>query len=106
VIDLKAAARRPRARPRIAASTRGRRGLVDSLLAADERRRAAISRADTLRGEQKALSKSVSTASPDERPAVLAKAKAMADEVKAAEAGAGDRRSGPARGTARHSEHR
>jgi seryl-tRNA synthetase len=60
--------------------------LVDALLAADEARRGAISRADTLRGEQKALSRSVSTATPEDRPATLAKARAKADEVQAAEA--------------------
>jgi seryl-tRNA synthetase len=85
VIDLKLLRDDPE---RVRASQRARgaeESLVDALLAADEARRAAISRADTLRGEQKALSKSVSSASPDERPAVLARARAMADEVKLAE---------------------
>ena len=59
--------------------------LVDVLLAADEARRAAVSTADTLRGEQKTVSRSVSQASPDERPAVLARAKELAEQVKAAE---------------------
>jgi len=60
-------------------------GLVDVLLAADANRRAAISAADNLRAEQKALSKQVSSASPEERPAVLDRAKALAADVKAAE---------------------
>ncbi len=60
--------------------------LVDELLAADDARRAAVARADTLRGEQKTLSRSVAQASAEERPAVLARAKHLADEVKAAEA--------------------
>ena len=60
--------------------------LVDSLLAADERRRAAVSRADTLRAEQKALGKQVGRASGDERASLLAKGKELAAEVKAAEA--------------------
>jgi seryl-tRNA synthetase len=60
-------------------------GLVDVLLAADANRRAAISAADNLRAEQKALSKQVSSASPEERPAVLDRAKALAAGVKAAE---------------------
>ena len=45
--------------------------LVDVLLDADADRRAAVSAADNLRAEQKAVSKRVGSASPDERPAVL-----------------------------------
>ena len=60
--------------------------LVDALLAADDARRAAVARADALRAEQKTVSKSVAQASAEERPGVLAKAKALAEEVKAAEA--------------------
>ena len=60
--------------------------LVDALLAADDARRAAVTRADTLRAEQKTVSQSVKKASPQERPAVLEKAKALAAQVKAAEA--------------------
>ena len=60
-------------------------GLVEVLLAADANRRAAISAADNLRAEQKALSKQVSSASPEDRPAVLERAKALAADVKAAE---------------------
>ncbi|GAC1439461.1 MAG: serine--tRNA ligase [Mycobacteriales bacterium] len=61
--------------------------LVDALLAADEARRSAVSRADSLRGEQKAVSTSVRSATAGERPAVLERAKALAAEVKNAEAG-------------------
>jgi seryl-tRNA synthetase len=60
--------------------------LVDALLSADAARRAAISSADRLRGEQKAASKSVGAASPEERPALLTRAKELAEQVKAAEA--------------------
>jgi seryl-tRNA synthetase len=60
--------------------------LVDDLLAADEARRAAISAADNLRAEQKAVSQSVRSASAEERPAILEKAKALAASVKEAEA--------------------
>ncbi|EHI13694.1 serine--tRNA ligase [Mycolicibacterium thermoresistibile] len=60
--------------------------LVDALLAADEARRAAVSAADNLRAEQKAASRSVGKASPDERPALLERAKELAEQVKAAEA--------------------
>ena len=52
---------------------------------ADANRRAAISAADNLRAEQKALSKQVSSASPEQRPAVLDRAKRLAADVKAAE---------------------
>jgi seryl-tRNA synthetase len=58
---------------------------VDALLAADDARRAAVSRADNLRAEHKTLGRKVSKASPEERPALLAKAKDLAEEVKAAE---------------------
>lgn len=60
--------------------------LVDTLLAADAKRRAAISTADSLRAEQKAASKKVGAASADERPALLQRAKELAEQVKAAEA--------------------
>jgi seryl-tRNA synthetase len=60
--------------------------LVDALLAADDARRAAVARADTLRGEQKTLSRLVAQASAEDRPAVLARARHLADEVKAAQA--------------------
>jgi len=60
-------------------------GLVDALVAADGDRRAAVTLADTLRGEQKAASQGVRGASPAERPALLAKATSLAAEVKQAE---------------------
>ncbi|OBK33653.1 serine--tRNA ligase [Mycobacterium sp. 1245111.1] len=60
--------------------------LVDTLLAADTARRSAIATADSLRADQKAASRKVGKASPDERPALLQQAKDLADEVKAAEA--------------------
>jgi seryl-tRNA synthetase len=85
VIDLKLVREDPE---RVRASQRLRGAddaLVDVLLAADEARRLAISTADNLRGEQKTISKSVSSASPEDRPAILARAKALAEQVKAAE---------------------
>ncbi|HUL98201.1 MAG TPA: serine--tRNA ligase [Mycobacterium sp.] len=60
--------------------------LVNALLDADAARRAAISRADTLRAEQKAVSKQVGSAPPEQRPTVLERAKQLAADVKAAEA--------------------
>jgi seryl-tRNA synthetase len=86
VIDLRLVREDPEA---VRASQRARGGpvaLVDALAAADDARRAAVSRADGLRGEQKALSREVSKAPPQERPAVLSRAKALAEEVKQAEA--------------------
>jgi seryl-tRNA synthetase len=59
--------------------------LVDELLAADAGRREAVKRGDDLRAEQKSASRAVKTASPEERPAVLERAKALAAEVKEAE---------------------
>jgi seryl-tRNA synthetase len=60
--------------------------LVDTLLAADTARRTAIAKADSLRADQKAASKKVGGASPDERPALLQQAKELAEQVKSAEA--------------------
>ncbi|BBX19708.1 serine--tRNA ligase [Mycolicibacterium duvalii] len=86
VIDLKVLRENPDA---VRASQRARGedpGLVDALAEADSARRAAISAADNLRAEQKSASKLVGKASPDERPALLAAAKELAEKVKAAEA--------------------
>ncbi|GAA4417795.1 serine--tRNA ligase [Actinokineospora soli] len=63
---------------------------VDALLAADERRRSAISRADSLRAEQRQFGKQVGKAKGEEREALLAKGKELAAEVKAAEAEQGE----------------
>jgi seryl-tRNA synthetase len=85
VIDLKAVRENPEA---VRASQRARgedESVVDALLSADERRRAAISRADSLRAEQKLFGKQVGKARGEERDALLAKGKEMAAEVKAAE---------------------
>ena len=60
--------------------------LVDTLLSADAARRAAIASADALRAEQKTVSRDVKTASADDRPAVLARAKELSAQVKASEA--------------------
>lgn len=60
-------------------------GLVDDLLAADERRRQSIKQADELRAEQKALGKKIGQASPEERPALLAGSNELKEKVKAAE---------------------
>ncbi|WP_175957373.1 serine--tRNA ligase [Schaalia sp. Marseille-Q2122] len=60
--------------------------LVDQIIEADAQRRSALQEFEQLRATQKDVSKSVGKASPEERPAVLAKAKELAEQVKAAEA--------------------
>ena len=90
MIDLKLL----RENPDIVRASQRARGedpaLVDALLQADASRRAAVSAADNLRAEQKAASKLVGKASPEERPALLEKAKDLAEQVKAAEAAQAD----------------
>src|SRR3954451_17054217 len=86
VIDLKLLREDPDV---VRASQRARGedlGLVDVLLEADAARRSAVSAADNLRAEQKAVSKQVGKATPDARPALLEQAKAFAEKVKGAEA--------------------
>ena len=86
MIDLKLLREDPE---RVRSSQRARGedpALVDALLQADAQRRAAISAADNLRAEQKTLSRSVGGASPEQRPALLERAKEMAAHVRDAEA--------------------
>src|SRR5882672_11534695 len=64
--------------------------LVDALLSADEARRAAVVRFDTLRNEQKLLGKQVPKATGEDRVTLLGQAKKLADDVKAAEADQND----------------
>jgi seryl-tRNA synthetase len=86
VIDLKLLRENPDA-VRQSQTSRGEDpALVDTLLAADTARRTAISTADSLRADQKAASKKVGAASSEERPALLQRAKELAEQVKAAEA--------------------
>ena len=59
--------------------------LVDRVIAADEIRRSAIVEFEALKAEQNSLSKSVGSAKGDEKAALLEKAKALSDSVKAAE---------------------
>ena len=61
-------------------------GLVDEIIEADAARRGALQAFESLRATQKEVSKSVGRASKEERPAILAKAKELAEQVKAAEA--------------------
>ncbi|GAB2602816.1 serine--tRNA ligase [Pseudactinotalea suaedae] len=86
MIDLKAL----RDDPDTARASQVARGadpaLVDELLAADERRRALLSSFEQQRAEQKELSRSIGKAAPEERQAVLGRARALAEQVKDAEA--------------------
>ena len=59
--------------------------IVDRVIAADETRRITIAEFETLRAEQNSLSKSVGSASKEDRPALLESAKVLADRVKEAE---------------------
>jgi seryl-tRNA synthetase len=66
-------------------------GLVDVALVADERRRAAVTRYDGLRAEQKALGKRLAAGragggADDDKSAMLAQAQGLAAQVKEAEA--------------------
>lgn len=86
MIDLKVLRENP---DLVRASQRDRgedEGLVDQVLAADERRRALLGEFENLRAEQNALSKRVGNASPAERPALLESAKELANSVKEADA--------------------
>ena len=60
--------------------------LVDDLLRADETRRSAISSFEALRAEQKQLGKLMPKATGDDKTALLAQTKELAERVKAAEA--------------------
>jgi seryl-tRNA synthetase len=92
VIDLKLLRDDP---DRVRASQQARGedpALVDVVLDADERRRAAVLRYDTVRGEQKALGKlvaAVAKGADAEKQALLARAKDLSAEVKEAEADQG-----------------
>ncbi len=60
--------------------------VVDTLLAADESRRATIASFESLRAEQKQLGKQMPTAKGAEREALLARTKELSAQVKTAEA--------------------
>ena len=64
--------------------------IVDQLLIADSASRTAITEFETLRAEQNTLSKAVGSAKGDEKAALLENAKALANQVKAADAKRGE----------------
>lgn len=85
MIDLRAL----RADPQPAKDSQIARGksaeLVDQIIAADDARRLALQRFEALRAEQKSVSREVGKATPEDRPAILARAQQLAAEVKVAE---------------------
>jgi seryl-tRNA synthetase len=86
MIDIKFLRENPDA---VRASQKGRGedvAVVDKVLASDEVKRAAITEFEQLRAEQNILSKAVGAAKGDEKAALLANAKELADKVKAADA--------------------
>ena len=58
--------------------------LVDDLLSADEERRSSLQEYEALRAEQKAVSRSIGRAAPEEREAALAAARELSARVEAA----------------------
>ncbi|HVW33512.1 MAG TPA: serine--tRNA ligase [Acidimicrobiia bacterium] len=80
--------RRLRAEPEYRAGIERKRvapGLIDEVLAADEARRAALGEVEELRARQNAASKEIGRAAPDERPAKIAAAAALKEELAARE---------------------
>jgi seryl-tRNA synthetase len=85
VIDVKVLRNDP---DRVRASQRARgesESVVDDLVAADDARRAAIAEFEQLRAEQKDLGKQISRAAGDERAALLARTKELAELVRTAD---------------------
>lgn len=64
---------------------RVRDGLLDEVLAADDARRALLAQVEELRARQNAASKEIGQSSPDERPAKIAAAGELKDELTALE---------------------
>lgn len=64
--------------------------LVDLVIELDSRRRTGLARFEELRAEQKAIGKQVARAQGEEKQALLARAKELAEAVKAAQADADD----------------
>ena len=63
-------------------------GVVDAILAADERRRSSLTEFEQLRAQQKSFGKQVAAARGEEKAALVAQAKATSDRVKELQAAA------------------
>jgi seryl-tRNA synthetase len=85
VIDLRALREAPEDFRASQAARGADPATIDAVLAADERRRAAVTKGDSLRAESNAASKAIQTAPADERPAMIERAKQLKESVKAAE---------------------
>ena len=86
MIDLKFLRENPDV---VRASQKGRGedvAIVDKVLASDDAKRAALTEFEQLRAQQNVLSKSVGAASGEEKVALLANSKELAEKVKAADA--------------------
>ena len=86
MIDLRALRDDPEAFRRSQQARGDDASVVDAVLAADERRRAAVTRADKLRAESNTASRAIQSASADERAAMIERARELKEQVKAAEA--------------------
>ena len=78
---------------RVRASQRARgedEGVVDQILAADERRRSSLTEFERLRAEQKSMGKQVAQAQGEAKQALLGQSKEMAARVKSLQAAAGE----------------
>ncbi len=84
MIDLKRLREEPEYRAGIERK-RVRDGLIDEVLAADDARRALLGEVEELRARQNAASREIGKASPDERPAKIAAAGALKEELAARE---------------------
>ena len=85
MIDIKFLRENPDA---VRASQKGRGEdvtIVDKVLQLDEKKRTAITEFETLRAEQNTLSKAVGAAKGEEKAALLANSKSLAEKVKAAD---------------------
>jgi seryl-tRNA synthetase len=90
VIDIKLLREDP---DRVRASQRARGeddGIVDQILAADERRRSSLTEFERLRAEQKSMGKQVAQAQGEAKQALLAQTREMAARVKSLQAAASE----------------
>ena len=103
MIDLKRLRDEPAYRAGIERK-RVRAGLLDELIAADDARRALLTEVEELRARQNAASKEIGKAAPDDRPAKIAAAGALKEELAAREPDARRGRGRGARARARGAE--
>lgn len=88
VIDIRFVRDHPDVVRRSQAARGADEGIVEAILAADLRRRSQLAEFEQVRAEQKSLGKQVAAAKGEEKQALLARTRELADQVKAAEAAA------------------